>query len=842
MANLRLEHIYKVYPNGTKAVSDFTMDIEDKEFIVFVGPSGCGKSTTLRMIAGLEDISAGELYIDGKVVNDMEPKDRDIAMVFQNYALYPHMTVYENMAFGLKLRHVPAEEIHEKVLWAAKVLDLTDYLDRKPRAMSGGQRQRVALGRSILRNPKVMLLDEPLSNLDAKLRGQMRTEIAKLHDQLQTTFIYVTHDQVEAMTLGTRVVVMRLGRIMQIDTPKNLYDYPDNLFVAGFIGTPQMNFFKANLTKEGNNVGIKFLYSDEQITVPLSVLSKVKQKYLDGKTEVIVGVRCEHLSIDEEVVAKSKYLINAKVSHFEELGSETLIYADINMNGDGFGETNTRIIIKSTSTHALKKGEIVKVAVNVDKMHLFDSVTENNINPRVPQESVVTCDVKAGTLTIDDLKLAVPSSIALPDGKYDLTIPTSAIILGEGSQKVSLVETVGKTKVLSFKLKEQVLFATLGEGEEAKEAYGLSLDFTQVEFVKDGELVKGAIAEYDRVNAMFINYETAKTYVGNKYDELLKSRVDGIDEKFKKLIADLDAKHESDLASVSSSAEVASQNAAKVAEAKAKLNADVKELKAKFKEDTKKINEEYKVTSKEEAQKVIDTYEDIKNKELADFEAFKKINKDKEAYRKRALELREFKSNFALERKNEVDKKLNACAIDRDTELSSIKGEFKRKVRDLKKEYSELVVACDKESNPQKFIDKEYKEELSKLNKEYEMERTLAGILFFFKTNDLVTLSSDLISNKMIQSLGIKVFTKQYILEIPHDAYKVSEEGFDVEVVELLDYETKRFLHCLYDGGNFKSDLYVETELKEVTNKNIKLAFDVNKIHVTEKSLDIKIY
>ena len=224
MAGLRLEHIYKVYPNGTKAVSDFTMDIKDQEFIVFVGPSGCGKSTTLRMIAGLEEISAGELYIDDRIVNDIEPKDRDIAMVFQNYALYPHMTVYENMAFGLKLRKVSNEIIHEKVLWAAKILNLTELLDRKPRAMSGGQRQRVALGRALLRNPKVMLLDEPLSNLDAKLRAAMRSEIAKLHDELKTTFIYVTHDQIEAMTLGTRVVVMKLGRIMQMDTPKNLYD------------------------------------------------------------------------------------------------------------------------------------------------------------------------------------------------------------------------------------------------------------------------------------------------------------------------------------------------------------------------------------------------------------------------------------------------------------------------------------------------------------------------------------------------------------------------------------------------------------------------------------------
>ena len=245
MANLSLSHVNKVYDNGFEAVKDFNLEIEDKEFIIFVGPSGCGKSTTLRMIAGLEDISSGELKIDGKVMNDVEPKDRDIAMVFQNYALYPHMTVFDNMAFGLKLRKLPKEEIKEKVVHAAKILDLEHLLDRKPSALSGGQRQRVAMGRAIVRNPKVFLMDEPLSNLDAKLRVQMRQEISKLHRQLGTTIIYVTHDQTEAMTLGTRIVVMKDGVVQQIDTPYNLYNKPKNIFVAGFIGSPQMNLLDA---------------------------------------------------------------------------------------------------------------------------------------------------------------------------------------------------------------------------------------------------------------------------------------------------------------------------------------------------------------------------------------------------------------------------------------------------------------------------------------------------------------------------------------------------------------------------------------------------------------------
>ena len=254
MASLSLENICKIYPNGFEAVKDFNLEIDDKDFIIFVGPSGCGKSTTLRMIAGLEDISRGDLKIDGRVVNDVEAKDRDIAMVFQSYALYPHLTVYDNMAFGLKLKKVPQEEIDKKVRNAAKILDLEKLLDRKPKALSGGQRQRVAMGRAIVREPKVFLMDEPLSNLDAKLRVQMRTEIAKLHERLGATMIYVTHDQTEAMTLGTKIVVMKDGIIQQVDTPQNLYNYPQNLFVAGFIGSPQMNFIDVAVAKEDGKV------------------------------------------------------------------------------------------------------------------------------------------------------------------------------------------------------------------------------------------------------------------------------------------------------------------------------------------------------------------------------------------------------------------------------------------------------------------------------------------------------------------------------------------------------------------------------------------------------------
>ena len=266
MASVSLKHIYKKYPGGVTAVSDFNLDIKDKEFLILVGPSGCGKSTTLRMIAGLEEITEGELFIGDQLVNDVAPKDRKIAMVFQNYALYPHMTVFENMAFGLKLVKTPKEEIKRRVEDAARILDITHLLDRKPKALSGGQKQRVALGRAIVRKPKVFLLDEPLSNLDAKLRAAMRTELTKLHQSVQTTFIYVTHDQVEAMTMATRIVVMKDGLIQQVDTPQTLYDEPCNVFVAGFIGTPQMNFINGKLVKKGDDV--YFNFEDKSIKLP----------------------------------------------------------------------------------------------------------------------------------------------------------------------------------------------------------------------------------------------------------------------------------------------------------------------------------------------------------------------------------------------------------------------------------------------------------------------------------------------------------------------------------------------------------------------------------------------
>ncbi|MEG1706436.1 MAG: sn-glycerol-3-phosphate ABC transporter ATP-binding protein UgpC, partial [Clostridia bacterium] len=320
MADISLRGIGKTYAGKIVAVKDFNLEIHDKEFVVFVGPSGCGKSTTLRMIAGLEEITEGELYIDNKKVNNVEPRDRDIAMVFQNYALYPYMTVFENMSFGLRLRKVPKREIEQKVTATAKVLGIEELLDRKPKNLSGGQRQRVALGRAIVREPKAFLLDEPLSNLDAKMRTQMRTEIIKLHNQLQATFVYVTHDQVEAMTMGTRIVVMKDGLIQQVDTPENLYDYPVNKFVAGFIGTPQMNFIDVTAYKEDEKVYVKF--GKSELSFPKSVIDRLSITEIN-KREFVLGIRSEDIKL---ALLDEPNAISAKVKVTEKLGNETLLY------------------------------------------------------------------------------------------------------------------------------------------------------------------------------------------------------------------------------------------------------------------------------------------------------------------------------------------------------------------------------------------------------------------------------------------------------------------------------------------------------------------------------------
>ena len=385
MASLSLRHIYKKYPGGVTAVSDFNLEVKDKEFLVLVGPSGCGKTTTLRMIAGLEEISEGELFIGDTLVNDVAPKDREIAMVFQNYALYPHMSVFENMSFGLKLNKTPKEEIKRRVEEAARVLDITHLLDRKPKALSGGQKQRVALGRAIVRNPKVFLLDEPLSNLDAKLRAAMRTELTKLHNRVGTTFVYVTHDQVEAMTMATRIVVMKDGLIQQVDTPQHLYDLPCNIFVAGFIGTPQMNFVPGTLKQPKDSKDIFFCFDGNELKLPAEKNADGQLDEYIGK-EVIVGIRPECIHDDPSHLGMfPESCIDVDVDVTELMGAEIYLYLNSfdKVVEDGSNKSipkePTKITARVSSRSTSRSGDKIQVAIDMSRVHVFDKDTERCI-------------------------------------------------------------------------------------------------------------------------------------------------------------------------------------------------------------------------------------------------------------------------------------------------------------------------------------------------------------------------------------------------------------------------------------------------------------------------------
>lgn len=362
MASISLKNIKKTYEDGVTVIEDLNLEIKDKEFVILVGPSGCGKSTTLRMIAGLEEITDGEMYIGDKLVNDVSPKNRDIAMVFQSYALYPHMNVYKNMAFGLKNRKVPKAVIDKKVHEAAKMLDIEQYLNRKPRALSGGQRQRVALGRAMVREPAVFLLDEPLSNLDAKLRTEMRSRISMLHKELQTTFVYVTHDQTEAMTMGDRIVVMKDGKIMQNDTPQMLYNHPQNMFVAGFIGSPQMNFIKCKVNRRTN--GYYALFEDYCLKLPDRMNDSLS---LYAEKEVVLGIRPENINLKND---DSNNSFKMYVEIAEMTGSDYYLYGKLG---------NERIIANVPSNQEIKNDIMCDIVIDTERIHIFDKISENLI-------------------------------------------------------------------------------------------------------------------------------------------------------------------------------------------------------------------------------------------------------------------------------------------------------------------------------------------------------------------------------------------------------------------------------------------------------------------------------
>ncbi len=852
MASLKLEHIYKVYPNGTKAVNDISLDIQNGEFIVFVGPSGCGKSTTLRMIAGLEDITAGELYIDNAIVNDVEPKDRDIAMVFQNYALYPHMSVYENMAFGLRLRHVPDDIIQEKVLWASEILGIKEYLDRKPRNMSGGQRQRVALGRAILRDPKVMLLDEPLSNLDAKLRTQMRTEIAKLHQKLKTTFIYVTHDQTEAMTLGDRVVVMRNGRIQQVDTPKILYKHPANKFVAGFIGTPQMNFFPVTLLRERDNVLVHFKDNDVNMNVPYNLLMKVLPSFLDGKHPITFGIRCEsvHLATKEE-----KNVLPVTISHFEELGSESLIYGNITSAKEDISSSKGQIIIKVKEIENLHSGDVIYCQFDMDKAYFFDDETEKSIVPRIPEYNSIPCKVKDNHLVFMGNELLLPNILETPDlDDLELQLPCEAILLNqEGFKaKVTEVEEIKGQRLVHLLCEDKTFFALAKKEDEVHEGeeISLGLDFTLLTLINQKNKTKlfKPLDEFDSFHAAFYNYSTVISK--NPDPEFISYREDKIkaceDYMNAKILLENQEYEKKKLALDSLNIEEEKKKGLESLTALSeKNNKEIEEILSSSKKELSSLKEQYKKDKEEAIRKNDALFKEKREKEESEYKEFVKNNHDPDALKRRRDEYHIFKDNFNLDKENTINRILNGMSLDYESKVSSIRASRKRKVDLLRKEIHDAKLDYKKKSNPYYYLEKEHNHTLNLLAKEKEASIQKASYVFFLQfVSNYYCLANDIISNKLIQGLGTRVFSKDFLVEIPHDGYTITKEekGLAVTVENCLDYSKMYFIRCSYQNEGNIGYLYLKSPISYPKGTKLHLLIDLNRSQITETEMNIRLY
>ena len=852
MASLKLEHIYKVYPNGHKAVSDFNMDIEDGEFIVFVGPSGCGKSTTLRMIAGLEDISSGELYIGENLVNDMQPKDRDIAMVFQNYALYPHMTVYENMAFGLTLRKVPRTEIHEKVMWAADVLGLTDYLDRKPKAMSGGQRQRVSLGRAILRNPKVMLLDEPLSNLDAKLRGQMRSMISKLHQQLKTTFIYVTHDQVEAMTLGTRVVVMKLGRVQQIDSPQNLYDHPINKFVAGFIGTPQMNFFNVTLLEDKDGVSIRWSDCENQPALRISkqAVLKAEKKYLQGDKPITLGFRCEAVSAEEEELAKGDNIVDVTISHFEELGNETLIYGDLKEVEGLKGESNTAIIIKASSKMGHVPGDHIKARIDVERIHLFDSGTEMTIIPPVPDHNVLPVTIENNKMDLFGVATK-PESIPVDfvrDGT--ISLPLSAFRVGQGDVKAKVLQVEQHRKIFLALVNAngKDFYVFVPEGTKVGDSLNISIDYSKATFrEKDEKLLAAPLAERDNLFAQFVNFKTAFEVTNDqKFNEIRDQRVQKVTEEYAQIEKDFaeeknakfaEAKARQDAAAPSVESKKAEKDKANAA-----ANEELAKAKAEYSKNLKEAKVKHKAIKKEALAKIEAQYKEMWEKEKRDFLQSMAANKDAESRRQRRMSYSVFKESFPQMKANDIERKTNALEFDQETEENALKAKFSQVKSVLKDTVKENNRKFEEECFPLKIVEKEYAEKEKALQEKKADALLHAELIFFFKFENKYFLIPDDITSRIIQGLGNKVFTKTFRVEVPHDGYVEAEEGIEFKVVSFVNYGDVKLYKCTAELYGEKVVVYINKEREIELGDTIRLTPALEKTEIYESELNIRLY
>lgn len=852
MASLKLEHIYKVYPNGHKAVSDFNMNIEDGEFIVFVGPSGCGKSTTLRMIAGLEEISTGELYIGDTLVNDMQPKDRDIAMVFQNYALYPHMTVYENMAFGLTLRKTPRTEIHEKVMWAAEVLGLKEYLDRKPKAMSGGQRQRVSLGRAILRNPKVMLLDEPLSNLDAKLRGQMRSMISKLHQQLKTTFIYVTHDQVEAMTLGTRVVVMKLGRVQQIDTPQNLYDHPVNKFVAGFIGTPQMNFFNVKLKDNGKDVDV--IWQDcEQPALKLTHdhVLKAERKYLTGEKDIVLGFRCEAISANEEEAAKGDNVVDVTISHFEELGNETLIYGDLKEIEQLGAESKTAVIIKAPSKMGHVAGDVIKARIDVEHIHLFDAESEFTIIPQIPERNVLPVTIenekmilfgtgtKPQSIPVDYL---INGTIALP---LDATVVSES---GSVEGEVELVEKHREADIALVKVDDKKLFLKVEEGVKKGDTVKFTVDYSRATFRDEqDQVVAEPLADRDCVNATFVNFKTVSEVTGDpRFEELKNEKVSRVQEEYAAKRQAFETEKAQALADAQARQvaidPMVEQKEAEMEARKEELKEKLAAAKVQYKEAAAEAKARHNEIRKQEMAKINEQYRKIKEDEALDYKEFKMKNKDRESRRARRLSYSVFRENFPQMKQAEIERRMNALDFDKETELNGLKAHYSQFVALSKDKMKEDERLFKEECYPLETVTKEYEKKTKEFDKEEVDALKRAELLFFFKYDYFYQLLSDDITNKIIQGMGERVFTKVFRVEVPHDGFVEQEGALEFKVVSLVNYGDVKLYKCVGELYGEKVTAYINQERDIALGSTIHLAPVVEKTQIYEDERNIRLY
>ena len=872
MSNLSLRHLYKVYPNGVKAVNDFNMEIEDREFIVFVGPSGCGKSTTLRMIAGLEEITAGELYIGDTFSNHVEPKDRDIAMVFQNYALYPHMTVYENLAFGLRLRHVPQAEIHKKVLWAAKILKLEEYLERKPKALSGGQRQRVSLGRAILRTPKVLLLDEPLSNLDAKLRTEMRAEIAKLHQEIATTFIYVTHDQVEAMTMGTRIVVMSMGYVQQIDTPQNLYNYPENKFVAGFIGTPQMNFFKATLLRKDDKVEVRFEGIEKPLTIPYEQMLKVRPEYLNGDRKVIIGLRCEHLSADESVIEKSDNVLKMKISHFEELGNETLIYGDFNLDVHGLGDSDTAVIVKQYGgTHTSKIGDVIDVAVNMEKAHFFDGKTEQTIAPRIPRENVFDVTIEGDKLKLLGQTITLPVAVmeqlssVVFENRQNVLIPTDALIEGGKDFTATVVneEVINKTIVTHLKSGDRTFFMISDRKHAPGEKLDLGIDFKSIS-VLDGqkEVVTALPASDTFVGSYFdrLNAKRSSRQLVRHFETLKKQEISDIDKKMNQelahivmtdaLLKEFKAEYLAKRVKIQEdmSYSLGLDGAKKEARRKIKQKADAElvalkkdydEKVASFKKaksDFALLPEAEKAERLEKERKIREDYEAQKTSVAARYDEMIKVVNDNLGKVEDTL------LPVEKQKQEETNRKITACndkyKAEREAliqkEDASI-SEAEQKVAAASGEEKDVAIVALKDAKRSKL------DKVNALLASHNAE--IDDILFeskvFAAYIDGRTFITDLdINKKIVKGLGAQLFLSHYRFEAAHDAYEIEEGGIELTVKGMLDYGKDKYAVCEVDGNV----VYVETTRDYKEGDVISVSIDVTKAKIFENKFDIRLY